>query len=101
MKGFMFGFSIIVVCGDKFAVSKFSYTLDIARAIYKDMVAEKLEKHVEFEKDPNPKDGKEMILCVTVPYTEGTVHPALAIVKKHGKDNATSRQAALAAELMA
>ncbi len=97
----MFGFNYITVCGVRYIVSKFSYTKETARSIYKELLAAKLEQHIEFAQDPNPKDNKEMLLCITVPFVEGETHPAIAILKKHSQGAASTRHAQLAAELAA
>jgi hypothetical protein len=99
MKAFMFGFNIFSIAGVKYAVSKFTKTRAVAGAIYRDLKAANLDQFLEVQKDTRKQD--EYIVCVIVPFVEGETHPAMEILKKHGKSNAAENQQNLIKELEA
>lgn len=97
MKAFSFGFNIFTIAGIAYSVSKYTKTRAVAGAIYRELVAAKLEQFVEIQKDAREQDS--YIVCMVTPFTEGEVHPALEILRKHSKTNAVAKKEEMLADL--
>lgn len=97
MKAFSFGFNIFNIAGVAYSVSKYTKTRAVAGAIYRELVAAKLDQFVEIQKDSREQDS--YIVCMVTPFTEGEVHPALEILRKHSKTNAVAKKEEMLADL--
>ena len=95
----MFGFNIFNIQGTAYSVSKFTKTRAVAGAIYKELKAANLDSFMQVEKVAGKED--EYIVCVIAPFKEGETHPAMEILKKHGKTNAAANQQKVLDELEA
>ena len=97
MNAILFGFHVITLLEQELVISKYSYELGKARAIFKMFKEEKLDKHMQFMQDP--KDDNKIILCVTAPAQNVGYHRAIEIVREYGKQRANERTEEVAAML--